>query len=100
VNDWTEETSFFDAVCFGDLVEHVAQSLDKGCRFICSDRLSQSSWETAEGQKRSKIKIVIDSIGPDLRFANCEVERIERTTPDTGRTANSDRAGAALEEPF
>ncbi len=29
-NEWEEQTSFFDVVCWRDLAENVAESLDKG----------------------------------------------------------------------
>ena len=53
--EWEEATSFFDIVCWGQLGENVAESVSKGTRLIVTGRLDQRSWESQEGEKRSKI---------------------------------------------
>ena len=77
-NEWEEATSFFDVVAWRDLAENVALSLTKGSRVLISGRLEQRSWESDEGEKRSKVEIVADEIGPSLRFATADVRRTER----------------------
>ena len=76
--EWQEATSFFDVVCWRDLAENVALSLTKGMRVVVSGRLEQRSWETEDGEHRSKVEIVADEIGPSLRYATAEVHRVER----------------------
>jgi single-strand DNA-binding protein len=76
--EWQEATSFFDVVCWRDLAENVALSLSKGMRVVVSGRIEQRSWETDEGEHRSKFEIVADEIGPSLRFATADVQRTER----------------------
>ena len=76
--EWQEATSFFDVVCWRDLAENVALSLTKGMRVVVTGRLEQRSWETDEGEHRSKVEIVADEIGPSLRFATADVQRVER----------------------
>jgi single-strand DNA-binding protein len=75
---WQETTSFFDVVCWRDLAENVALTLSKGLRVVVTGRLEQRSWETDEGEHRSRVEIVADEIGPSLRFATADVHRIER----------------------
>jgi single-strand DNA-binding protein len=41
-------------------------------------RLEQRSWETEDGEHRSKVEITADEIGPSLRFATADVQRTER----------------------
>jgi single-strand DNA-binding protein len=77
-NDWEEQVSFFDVVCWRELAENVCESLTKGTRVMVSGRLDQRSWTTDNGEKRSKIEIVADEVGPSLRWATAEVTRIER----------------------
>jgi single-strand DNA-binding protein len=77
-NEWEEQTSFFNVVCWRDLAEHVGASLQKGARVIVTGRLEQRSWETEQGEKRSIIEIVADEIGPSLRFATASVTKVER----------------------
>ena len=76
--EWQETTSFFDVVCWRDLAENVALTLSKGLRVVVTGRLEQRSWETDEGEHRSRVEIVADEIGPSLRFATADVHRIER----------------------
>lgn len=73
------EPHFFDVTAFGSLAENVAESLDKGHRVIINGRASYSSWETDDGSKRSKVEIVADSIGPDLRWATATVTKNEKS---------------------
>jgi single-strand DNA-binding protein len=76
--EWQEATSFFDVVCWRDLAENVALSLSKGMRVIITGRLEQRSWETEEGDHRSKVEITADEIGPSLLFATADVPRTAR----------------------
>ena len=76
--EWQEATSFFDVVCWRDLAENVALSLTKGMRVVVTGRIEQRSWETDDGEHRSKVEIVADEIGPSLRFATADVQRTER----------------------
>lgn len=82
---WEEATSFFDIVCWGQLGENVAESVTRGDRLIVTGRLDQRSWETQEGDKRSKIEVVADEVGPSLRWATASVIRNERQGGDFNR---------------
>lgn len=83
-NQWDEQTSFFDVVCWRELAENVAESLTKGSRVMVVGRLEQRSWETQEGDKRSKVEVVADEIGPSLRWATAQVTRNERRDGGSG----------------
>lgn len=76
--EWEEATSFFDVVCWAQLAENVAESVSKGTRLIVTGRLEQRSWETQEGDKRSKIEVIADEVGPSLRWATASIVRNER----------------------
>ena len=47
-------------------------------------RLDQRSWETDNGEKRSKVEVVADEIGPSLRWATAQVTRNERRDGGSG----------------
>ncbi len=79
-----EDTSFFDVTCWRDLADHVAESISKGDRVIVYGKLEQRSWETQEGEKRSKVEIVADEVAPSLRWATAKVEKIRRDGPGGG----------------
>jgi single-strand DNA-binding protein len=57
-----EEVGFFDIVAFGRMAETVAQYVDKGDCMLFNGRLQQRRWETDDGQKRSKVEIVAQSM--------------------------------------
>ncbi|HAY69257.1 single-stranded DNA-binding protein [bacterium] len=73
-----EDVNFFDIVCWGTLADNVAASITKGVRVIVEGRLDQRSWETPQGEKRSKIEITADEVSPSLRWASVEVARNPR----------------------
>jgi single-strand DNA-binding protein len=83
-NEWQEQTSFFNVVCWGTLGENAAASLTKGTRIMVTGRLEQRSYETQDGDKRSIVEVVADEIGPSLRWATAQVERTARSGPDGG----------------
>jgi single-strand DNA-binding protein len=80
-HEWEEATSFFDVVCWRELAENVAMTLTKGMRVMVTGRLEQRSWENELGERRSKVEVVADEVGPSLRFATAEVHKHERTQP-------------------
>lgn len=102
-NEWKEETSFFDVTAWAGLAENAAASIEKGNRIIVVGRLEQQRWEQ-EGSSRSKVVVIADAIGPDLRFATAEVTRIEREgASPTPRPAPAKQEQAPAqwdEEPF
>ena len=77
-NEWEEQVSFFDITCWAQMAENVGESLNKGSRVLVSGRLEQRSWQTEGGDKRSKVEIVADEIGPSLRWATASIRRNER----------------------
>lgn len=97
-HEWEEATSFFDVVCWRDLAENVAMSLTKGARVMVAGRLEQRSWETELGERRSKVEIVADEVGPSLRFATVEVHRVDRAG-SAGATADGEAADAGAAVP-
>ena len=85
--EWEEATSFFDVVCWREMAENVSETLTRGARVMVAGRLEQRSWETQEGDKRSKVEVVADEIGPSLRWATAQITKNERRGPVTGRRA-------------
>jgi single-strand DNA-binding protein len=92
--EWEEATSFFDVVCWREMAENAAESLSRGSRVLVTGRLEQRSWETADGDKRSKIEVVADEIGPSLRWATAQVTKYERRGPGEGAPAPRQAAAA------
>lgn len=57
-----EETTFVDVECWGRTAELVGQYLTKGRSCLVSGRLKLDQWEADDGSKRSKLKVVADSV--------------------------------------
>ena len=111
--DGEESVSFFDVTCWRSLAENVAESITKGTRVVIYGRLDHRTWETQDGEKRSKVDIIADEVAPSLRWAAAEVSRNDfrgdggGTSPqggssDPSTSTGSDSGGAfpADEEPF
>jgi single-strand DNA-binding protein len=97
-NEWEEQVSFFDIVCWRELAENASESLTKGTRVMVSGRLDQRSWEDPkDGSKRSKVEVVADEIGPSLRWATAQVSKNERREGGSG--GGFDSAPPAQEPP-
>ena len=77
-NEWEEQTSFFNIVCWREMAENVSESIAKGMRVVVTGRLEQRSWETDNGEKRSVVEVVADEIGPSLRWATAQVNKNDR----------------------
>ena len=99
-----DSVSFFDVACWRDLAENVAESITKGMRVVIYGRLDQRSWESQEGERRSKVELVADEVAPSLRWATAEVTRTEfrgdggsGAPPGGGQTAPTHPTD---EEPF
>ena len=90
--EWEEQVSFFDIKAWAGLAENIADSIDKGCRVVVVGRLEQRSWETDNGEKRSKVEVVADEVAPSLRWATAQVQKIERSggrEPQLAKTAQA-----------
>ena len=77
--------------------ENVAESLTRGSRVIVTGRLTQRSYETREGEKRTVIELAVDEIGPSLRYATAKVNKAAATRPDAG---GSRQNPAAADDPW
>lgn len=59
-DEWKDEAGFFDCVAWGKTAESIQRFFSKGSRIIIDGSLRWSSWE-ADGQKRSKVEILVES---------------------------------------
>jgi single-strand DNA-binding protein len=98
-NEWQEQTSFFNVSAWGTLGENAAASLTKGTRVIVTGRLEQRQYETKEGEKRSVVEIIADEIGPSLRWARAEVERVAREGGAGGQGGGGNGSGNRAPDP-
>jgi single-strand DNA-binding protein len=57
-----EQTEFHNIVAWGKLAEITSQYLTKGRKVYVEGRLQTRSYETADGQKRTRTEVVIDDL--------------------------------------
>jgi single-strand DNA-binding protein len=56
--EWVEETTFVDVTLWARTAEIASEYLTKGSPVFIEGRLKFDSWETPDGQKRSKLRVV------------------------------------------
>lgn len=101
--EWQEAVSFFNIVAWADLGENAAASLTKGTRVMVTGRLEQRSYDNKEGQKVNITEVIADDVGPSLRWAQAQVERIARDAAPQGGGgggSSSPAAPAAAPDPI
>lgn len=59
--EWEDYANFIDCTMFGNRAQNVSQYLSKGQRVMIDGKLRYSQWER-DGQKRSKIEVIVDDI--------------------------------------
>ena len=56
-DEWVESVVFCQVTCWGRLAETCGEYLKKGSLVFVEGKLKFDSWETPEGQKRSKLSV-------------------------------------------
>jgi single-strand DNA-binding protein len=72
------ETTWYRCNVWRDEAENVAESLGKGDRVIVTGRLENRPYEGREGDKRYSLEVQVDAMGPELRWAQATVRRVQR----------------------
>lgn len=98
-NEWKDgESLFLRCSIWRQAAENVAESLTRGMRVIVSGRLTQRSFETKTGEKRTVIELEVDEIGPSLRYATAKVDRKPRDGGSQVRRSEDPWAGGATSD--
>jgi single-strand DNA-binding protein len=56
--EWVDETTFVDVTLWARSAEVASEYLSKGSPVLIEGRLKLDTWETGDGQKRSKLRVV------------------------------------------
>lgn len=67
--EWEDYPNYIDCVVFGSRAEPLSRFLSKGTKVAVEGKLRWSQWER-DGQKRSKIEVVVDDIDFELPHKN------------------------------
>ena len=74
--EWRDgDTLFMRCSVWRETAENVAESLRKGMRVIVQGRLTQRSYDTQQGERRTVVELQVDEVGPSLRRARAQVTR-------------------------
>ena len=101
-----EEVLFIDCAAFGKTGETIAGNLTKGRPVHIEGRLRLEQWEQEDGQRRSKIRVVVEQFRfVDRKPGNGQpAERNgrgrRRTSAKSSRPAEAEPVGAGKEVPF
>lgn len=89
---WVDGTpTFLRAELWGPAAENAAISLTSGVRVLAVGTLRTRRWTSADGERRQAMSLVVDEIGPTLRWAT-----ISRGFADSeGSSARNPLADAA-----
>ena len=86
-NQWVDgDALFLRCTAWRDLATHCAQSLSKGMRVIAQGRLQQRSYQAQDGSNRTVIELQVDEIGPSLRYATAQVQKMQSGGYQGGNT--------------
>ncbi len=95
--EWVEDTTFVDVTLWARQAEVATQYLSKGSPVLIEGRLKLDSWETKDGQRRSKLSVV----GERMQMLGGRGGGGGRSSADAGRAAEYGGAsrdyGAAAE---
>lgn len=59
--EWEDYPNFVDCTMFGSRAEKISRYLTKGCKVAVEGKLRYSQWER-DGQKRSKLEVIVEEI--------------------------------------
>lgn len=77
------DTTWWSVTAFGQVAESATEALTKGSAVIIQGKARQESWTDKEGNERTTIAVIADSIGIDLRWSSAPrpVERLKASEP-------------------
>lgn len=80
--EWKDgEPSFYPCTAFGQVAENAAESLKKGDRVLVAGTWQQQHWEK-DGEKKHGWQLLVDELGPSLRYATAELRKMSRGRHD------------------
>ena len=97
--EWQEATSFINFKAYGQIAENIAATCTKGMRVMLTGRPETSEYVDKDGVNRKAFDVIVDDMGPSLKFATAVVDRITRDNGGQNRTVQTSRP-VEDEEPF
>lgn len=103
--EWQEQTSYFNFTAWRELAENIASTMSKGMRVVATGRMEQKDWTDKDGNKRTSYDLVLDEIGPSLRWATAVVTKNDKngsshSSPSVVAASAAFNATVVEEDPF
>jgi single-strand DNA-binding protein len=103
--EWQEQTSYFNFTAWRELAENIASTMSKGMRVVATGRMEQKDWVDKDGNKRTSYDLVLDEIGPSLRWATAVVTKTDKngsgsSSPSIVAASAAFNATVTEEDPF
>lgn len=87
---WEDVPNFVDCIVFGQRAEAVSRFISKGSKVAIEGKLRYSSWETKEGQRRSKLEVIVDEID----FLSRQGQQVTSPSAEAAKVADTPAYGA------
>lgn len=94
--EWVDDKSaWVNLTGFKKQAENMAESLQKGDLVTVIGKMNTEDWEDGEGNKRTSVNILVDSIGPAVTWTPATVHRTERSSGGSSAGQRSGGGGAS-----
>lgn len=87
---WEDVPNFVDCIVFGSRAEAVSRFISKGSKVAIEGKLRYSAWETKEGQRRSKLEVIVDEID----FLSRQGQQVTSPAAEAAKVADTPAYGA------
>lgn len=79
---WQDQEPLFQRCqAWNQLAENVAETLTRGMRVVVTGRLRARKFQDQQGNNRTAWDLVVDEVGPSLRYATAQVRKVDRSGP-------------------
>jgi single-strand DNA-binding protein len=98
--EWVDEPVFIDVTLWGRTAEIASEYLSKGSPVLIEGRLRLDTWETSDGQRRSKLRVVAERMQMLGRAAGAEPPPIGEGKGEPSAATETPRDYAEEAPPF
>lgn len=95
-----EKTGFFEAEAWGKLAEIISSYAKKGRQVCIQGSLEQQTWESPDGKKNYKIKIIASSVQLIGSHGNDDSGSTQYTDPEVSRGVATSQDAPSPEDIF
>ena len=83
--NWTDgEPLWLNAMVIGKAAEHLTDSVRKGDNVVIVGKLRPNVWTDKEGREHNDVQIMVDEIGPSLRWQTAKTPASEGDSTPKG----------------